>query len=123
MSIKDIPCPHGWSDCNSCLHEDKCRLGLYEAEELEPSNIEEIAKICEKQMQKEVVESVRIIKERNAVKAYDGMNRFYSFRNQHINHKEPMPPGYPAFGGESKSGKRRKQPVKKLPEYLRTFGL
>jgi hypothetical protein len=50
------------------------------------------------------------------------MNKFYSYQTQGLHHKDPIPldgPTAPGGGGV----KRRKQPVKKMPEYLKTFGM
>lgn len=117
--MEDMPCPHGWKKCFDCMNERLCRAGLYHPDK---TIIEIAAEISEKVMHKEVVESIREIKKRNAVAAYTDLDRFYSFRVQGLHHTEVNPldgPSAPGGGGV----KRRKQPVKKQPEYLKTFGM
>lgn len=116
---KDMECVHGWSDCYECANEIDCRMGRYKGE----SAIEKAASIAEEIVQKEAVESVRKIKERRGCKAYTNLERFYSFKNPSLQHKDAvLVGGPPAKGGGSKS-KGAKKPIKKKPEYMKFLGM
>jgi hypothetical protein len=113
--MKDRPCPNGWTECAVCKHERACRAGLYHGENI----FIKAAEIAERVTHKEAVESV------NKIKGLQADTDFWAWWGRtsppDLHSRIPLPldgPSAPGGGGV----KRRKQPVKKMPEYLKTFG-
>lgn len=59
--------------------------------------------------------------DRKGLPGYRGMDHFYSYRTQGLHHKEPIPQDGPSSPGGGSNTKGKKQPPKKLPEYLKEF--
>lgn len=117
MNIKDMTCPHGWVNCGDCENLRLCMAGLYQSDK---SIVEIAAEISEKVVHQEVVESVEMIK--RPARAYTDMDRFYGYRVPNLHHKEPNPLDGGIVHGGGSSNKAAKKPLKKVPEYLKTWG-
>lgn len=113
-------CPNGWpcnDECAYYLRIDRCDFAE------EKVDLKEIAAEVEKSVAREARESgEKIIKKRELEEG--SLEWFYSTKPPDNNVLEPINAmsGAVILGGGSKSG-RRKQPAKKMPEYLKTFGL
>lgn len=113
MGEKEIRlCPNLWTECQDCRHDEMCKAGLYHGEE---SIILEIAATVEKQIDKEVAETVANIKKGTWLLAEEDFWTWWgksSTPNLHA--KEPMPAGQGVpGGGSSNSVKQEKKGTKK----------
>lgn len=118
-------CPHGWTNCPDCLHFNKCRFGLYTPEldedELKVDLGEPIIEI-EKPEPKQ--ENKGTWAERFMRMGHSkALEEIYKYHSDNLSIADPYKHEVGAIvPGGSKNGKRRKQPKKKMPEYLKTFG-
>jgi predicted Zn-dependent peptidase len=106
-----LNCPHNWDFCELCLNKLLCESGIYKPEEeKEPEKPQEVIEEPVKEVERE--------------KPKEGtLEWLYRTHPPDYNVKEVLPlDGAMTFGGGS-SSKRRKQPAKKVPEYLKTWGL
>lgn len=120
-------CPHNWSECDACINYQLCKLGVYvPPEENEEEQREAVKQAAEKAGEIVYQEAVKSAKKVAVVRA--NTEEFWRWFNagkraSDLRVKEIMPPGGAIErGGGSKSGKRHKNPPKKAPEYLRTWG-
>lgn len=125
--MKESECPRGW-ECNElCAYYFKFDGSCTYTEE-ERVNLKEIAEETEKRDYKETMEQTETLKKANEVRVKTESEAFWSWWGQTthrytINEKEVLPLyNVPMPGGGSNS-KRRKQPTKKMPEYLKSWGL
>ena len=127
MKLLDMPCPHGWNNCQECANEETCRAGRYEPKQTDLEVVIKASEISQKVVDIEVKESIHKFRgtwaeEFLKMSPEERMNEFYSFSTQGLNYKEPNPAGPSSPGG---GGKCRvpKKPAKKMPEYMKVLGM
>jgi len=102
-------CPNGWEDCSLCKYDVLCKAGLYEPDISDLGIVVLAAKIAEKVMQAEAIESAHKIRgtwmeEFNQLpegEIWEWMARYK--RPGDFNYKEPLKAGPSEPGGGSKS--------------------
>lgn len=113
-------CPNGWTDCNLCAFYQACLTGTY-VPEPEPESTE----LEEHELTEDL--GLPIVEDKPKQRMLSPSERFWDYMQNPTPGLHVIADPYKAMEGAfvpggSKSGKSRKKPKKKMPEYLKTWG-
>ena len=117
MKKLDMVCPHDWNNCSECANVELCRAGLYKPDPSDHDILMKAAKMAEKVVTKDAIESAHKIRgtwmeELNRVTGTDEFwTWFTKYRIPDLHYKEPLPldgPSAPGGGGTVRVKKSKK---------------